>query len=1145
MAAANNYSARQRIEECLHHLGHVLPSQASIRDFVHHNTLHGFQHLPFPEALAAADRLTGAPAWLPEDDFRGFYRSGRIDDTDLAAACAEVARLAKIDLAAVLATPAGRPVTRGDVLRLGLIHSLAPIPLAQLRWQVEEMQALERCHADVPAACRAAFAAAGDEAAAVGELWAACLDLLSIDAGFAHPETLLEASAREEQGTGATRSGAEAFAPRAAALWETLTDKVGAGPSQADAPPAGGSEPGLRAWGANKVGAGGTAGELIEGLTGEDVPRTTRALLLRHFGAHLDLGLAPWHNPARTLGFYAAWKQCALRDLVWTLDSLDISTQDIAALPDDPMDAVVAEFARLGLPEERWAGYLERLALELPGWSGMFLWRQEHPGYAGTPDVPVVLLDFLAVRLIVERIVCDDIARRHWGICTNLDALGAYFREQPAEFWVRHAYHEGELPEYLLDLIEPHLPAVKDAALPSEPGLWVWLAECVDIWRQSQFAPTAERTAGHGPARSAWPLFRLAQHLGMHAAALRALGAVGAEALLQALDCLDADQRGYLWLLAYERHYREQILGCLAANHGRWPGHASGPAAQLVFCMDDREEGVRRHLEEIAPEYETLGGAAHFAVYQNYYGLDDTQPTPLCPVIPEVIVPAHNVHEVPIVGAGPSQADAGLPPLGVGGSEPGLRAWGANKVGAGETAQQHARRIAFRLRWRERWHQLTRHGFLSGLALMLAGTPFAFASQLLRTVLPGRFGDRMAAWRAGFDVPVATRLDFIAPNDAGPATPQAPRDGFTDAEQAERVGNFLIALGLTHSFAPLVVIMGHGSNSQNNPHMAAYDCGACSGRHSGPNARLFAAMANRPAVRALLAVRDIHIPDGTWLLAAEHNTADDRIEWYDVAELPDALRPCLAALDVALDQACRAHARERCRRLYSAPLGMTPDGAFAHVLGRRHDWSQTRPELGHATNACAFFGRRDMSRGAFFDRRAFLISYDPTRDPDGKVLERHLLINGAVGAGISLEYYFSTANNAHFGCGSKVTHNVAGYCGVMQGASSDLVTGLPRQMIEVHEAMRLLVVIEQKLDLITAVYQRQPPLQELVGNRWVIVVAKDPESGAMHRFDPELGWLPWQGNREVPTVRESTDWFTGQRDPLPPVLLEKPLQVAA
>ena len=1061
-AHATDLNPAGRIAHCIAHLGHVLPSQASIRDFVHHNTLHGFQHLPFLAGLAAARRLTGAPAWLPEEDFRSFHRNGRIDDTDLAAAMAELARIAQLDLDAVLATYEGRAITRGEVLRLSLLHDLAPLPLAQLRWRVEEMGVLHQ-HA---------------------ELWAACLELLSIDAGFAHPETLLEGSARQQAGAAAASIDSEDFTAEAATLWARL---------------------------AAKVGAGGTAGELIAALTGEDVPRITRALLLRHFGAHLDLGVAPWHNPARAQGFYRAWKDSAMRDPAWRLESLDISLDDVAALPDDPLAAVLAELTRLGLPEERWEGYLERLALELPGWSGMFLWRQEHPGYAGIPDAPVALLDFLAVRLVVERIVCANIARRHWNVPLDLAALGRHFAAQPAELLVRHAYHEGDLPEYLLDLIEPHLPAVKDAALPARPELWLWLADCIAAWRAT---PTAEQTARHGLTRSAWPLFGLARHLGLTAEALRAIGTPGAEALLQALDCLDADRRGYLWLLAYERHYREQILSALAANHGRWPGHANGPVAQLVFCMDDREEGVRRHLEEIAPEYETLGGAAHFAVFQNYYGLDDVRPTPLCPVIPEVIVPAHEVHEVP-------------------------------KVGAGETARQHARRIAFRQRWRARWHQLTRYGLFSGVALLLAGAPVAFANQLLRTFVPGRFGARLAVWREKFDVPVPTRLDFTAPNDAGPATPQAPRDGFTDVEQAERIGNFLTALGLTHSFAPLVVIMGHGSNSANNPHMAAYDCGACSGRHSGPNARLFAAMANRPAVRALLAQRDIRIPDSCWFLGAEHNTADDRIEWYDLAELPGDLQPVLRALDVALDQACRAHARERCRRLYSAPLDLTPDSAFAHVLGRRHDWSQTRPELGHATNACAFFGRRAMSRGAFFDRRAFLISYDPTRDPEGKVLERHLLINGAVGAGISLEYYFSTANNAHYGCGSKVTHNVAGYCGVMQGAASDLVTGLPRQMIEVHEAMRLLVVIEQTTELITAIYQRQPPLQELVGNRWVTVVAKHPDSGALQIFDPELGWLPWQPSQEIPTVRASDDWFTGKRDPLPPVLLERPLGAAA
>jgi hypothetical protein len=200
--------------------------------------------------------------------------------------------------------------------------------------------------------------------------------------------------------------------------------------------------------------------------------------------------------------------------------------------------------------------------------------------------------------------------------------------------------------------------------------------------------------------------------------------------------------------------------------------------------------------------------------------------------------------------------------------------------------------------------------------------------------------------------------------------------------------------------------------------------------------------------------------------------------------------------------------------------------------------------LGHATNAWALIGRRSVTRGAFWDRRAFLISYDPTRDPDGKVLEGLLLANGPVGAGINLEYYFSTVDNERYGCGTKAVHNVAGYFGVMEGTSSDLRTGLPRQMIEIHEAMRLLVVVEHNIDVITEIYKRQPPLQELIGGGWLLVAAKDPDSAAIHFFDPGRGWIPWQGDGEaVPTVNQSLDWFRGHREPLSPALLKMPVEV--
>ena len=127
---------------------------------------------------------------------------------------------------------------------------------------------------------------------------------------------------------------------------------------------------------------------------------------------------------------------------------------------------------------------------------------------------------------------------------------------------------------------------------------------------------------------------------------------------------------------------------------------------------------------------------------------------------------------------------------------------------------------------------------------------------------PTRQADLVAAVDAAFVPTVPTQVAITAAaNDSAPATPEQPRLGFTDAEQADRVAALLRNIGMTAQFAPLVMLMGHGSISQNNPHLAAYDCGACSGRHGGPNARAFAAMANRPEVRVLLVERSIHIPD--------------------------------------------------------------------------------------------------------------------------------------------------------------------------------------------------------------------------------------------------------------------------------------------
>jgi uncharacterized protein YbcC (UPF0753/DUF2309 family) len=170
-----------------------------------------------------------------------------------------------------------------------------------------------------------------------------------------------------------------------------------------------------------------------------------------------------------------------------------------------------------------------------------------------------------------------------------------------------------------------------------------------------------------------------------------------------------------------------------------------------------------------------------------------------------------------------------------------------------------------------------------------------------------------------------------------------------------------------------------------------------------------------------------------------------------------------------------------------------------------------------------------------------LISYDPTQDPEGRILESILLAAGPVGAGINLEYYFSTVNKDQYGCGTKLSHNVAGMFGVMEGTSSDLRTGLPRQMTEIHEPMRLQLICEATETVLTGIYQRQPALRELIGNGWLLLSAIHPQTGKLSAFDPNRGFIPWQGGRVPLTmVQRSSDWYEGHSEPRPPALLLYP-----
>lgn len=1052
-----------RLCQLLHQLEQVLPAQAPIRDFVHHNTLHGFQHLPFQEALAQVQALTGQSAWLPEARCLEALATGRMTDIDLKAAFASVLPEAVRHATPLPDSFAALELDHDRIALAALRVSQVVrdgLPTRRWRWEHDENHG-------------------PDSLSQQADLWQACLAVCPADEMIASNPASPDWSVLGQQ------------------CWQQLQARFGP------------------AW---------TLRRLLRHLTGIDVQQVILPVLIRHLAAHLDRGVAAWHNPEQATGFYSAWRHSAGADPAWDMEELPNARHTIDALPDNALDALLAELPQLGLDEAGEDAYLQRLMLELPGWSGMFLWHHEHAEAAAQTGTtpPDLMVDYLAVRLILERLHTSDLCQHQWLLEPDLAALGHYFAEHPAELWLRDQSNSTEdWPDALRHRVQQLKLRHLDHQGEQDHAAWQTLAG--EVWSAlAQAAPTLQQ-ARHA-AKTVFPLFRLCQTLDLSAAQAEALAPAGAAALLAAARApwlIDDTTRGLVWLTAYEHHYQTEIFAAVLANHGRADHLTALPEAQVVFCMDDREEGSRRHLEEVNPRIVTLGAAGFFGLPLYWCNLDGSRREALCPV---VVKPTSEVRETPLPG---QEGQAG----------------------------NHLRRRQWRRRWREALQQESRRGLLLGPLLTSLTAPLALGTLLVGSLAPARWASWMRQSATRFDMPVRTRLQVSAAPESVPGTPEAPRAGFDTAEQVSRVAAFLRTLGLTQDFAPLVTIMGHGSGSRNNPHLSAYDCGACSGRHGGPNARAFALIANRPEVRAGLLTEGIAIPDSCWFLAAEHNTCDDAVRWYDLDLIPASHQAATRKLQGEVETAMRRHAVERCRRLASAPLGLTPEQAIRHVAHRRHDASQARPELGHATNATALVGRRNLSRGAFFDRRAFLISYDPGTDADGSILENLLLAVGPVGAGISLEYYFSTVNNAHFGCGSKITHNVSGFVGVMEGASSDLRTGLPQQMIEIHEAMRLLLVVEQHPDILTALYLRQPPIQELVGKGWLHLAAKVPDQPELWRFyppdSPLSGWQRWQPETapDLPTCAESLDWCrdsrnAGQaRDPLPPALLTRPLEV--
>ncbi len=500
-----------------------------------------------------------------------------------------------------------------------------------------------------------------------------------------------------------------------------------------------------------------------------------------------------------------------------------------------------------------------------------------------------------------------------------------------------------------------------------------------------------------------------------------------------------------LWQEAYEWSYYDEVLTGIRSGMVT-KKEIFTKSFQVMFCIDDRETSLRDYLEKLDPNCETFSTPGFFGVefyFQPEHGKSYTKQCP-APVMPKFLI-----KEIGIKGERKKDVHFAKHTHGL------FRGWLISQT------------IGF-------WS-----AFRLFINIFRPSTSPATASSFSHM-------DRLSQ--------LSIEHKDEQPNVNGLQV------GFTYEEMATRVDALLQSIGLIKNFAPIVYVIGHGSSSVNNPHYAAYNCGACCGRPGSVNARVVSFMANHPKVREILKTKGMIIPAETQFIGGLHDTTRDEIVFYDEGSLNSVNQTIHSKNVQTFTKGLDLNSKERSRRFDSIDTKSSAEKIHKKILTRSVSLFEPRPELNHATNALCIVGNRELTKKIFLDRRAFTNSYDHKIDPEGKILVNIMKPLGPVCGGINLEYFFSRVDNQKLGAGTKLPHNVMGLFGVANGIDGDLRPGLPSQMIEVHEPIRLLIIVEHFPDVVLKTIKSVDAMYEWFINEWVNLVVIDPETREFYVF---------------------------------------------
>ncbi|MBQ28085.1 MAG: hypothetical protein CMH81_08130 [Nitrospiraceae bacterium] len=1048
----------------------VLVSQAAevispnwpMRTFAYRNSLMGFEHLHFHDAISHAKDLLGGEGYLSIAEYRACYAAGRISEKELL----DALRSREPTLATQDSIRVGKQSFHPETILLPhFVYGIDSLNPKLLQWQLTEGNASRRIRPDVPQTIKDQLLAYDEEEFYIHLLWSKSLEALAIS----------EDGLPESYKHAATEDTAHS------------------------------THQSIR-----------TAAEILDDLINSDLNRDINEHMVKWCAAFADEGMADWSMPSRTDGFYAAWKNIARREAFrWTLGSSS-SAQGMRTLPERPEDAIALSFALLRIPEQHQEQYLRRHLSQLPGWTGYIRWRSKNPDYPEQGRHPIDPLEYLAVRMFYEVELAKIVCQRTWGINPELPDLIARAQSKKLENSDAHAhdlYTEAVCQDawrlfHLAQFLDIHPEDLQTLSPEDARSLLSWL---------NRFPTDVLRPIWHEAYEAQYRnslLTRLISHRqrpGYNESTQHPRPRVNA------VFCIDARSEsfrrhleaqggyatiGFAGFFGTPIYYRlldreEELLLCPVLIKPKYevregPRWNQDPEV-LEYMLGDQWSRFGHHLFHQIKSNPTSSYLT-FDLFGFVFGLVMLGKTLLLKpydlirewfrrwLVPPVAT------QIPVEKFPEEEREAFI---------------------AGN--QRALISEAFEHRFSHR-HDVVAlpQSILEAFRLAALGEP---EDRSYRTT-------RQIAASEQLGLSVDEEQDFLeelrSDHGINSLTHQAQLKYFAErrfspAEQAAVVENSLRVMCLTKGFARLVLLCAHGSTTENNPYASAYHCGACGGNPGGPTARVLASLANRVSVRQELWDLGIEIPNDTWFIAGEHNTTTDRVALFDLEEVPEGHRPDLLQLQKDLEAAWRRNTQERCNRLPKAPSRSPSTATARHTWNSSRDWAQVRPEWGLSSNAAFVIGRRSLTQGLTLDGRSFLHNYDQSQDTTGRTLETIMTAPLVVVQTINSQYFFSATDTWAYGSGTKVLHNVVSGVGVMLGRHSDLQTGFPLQSMTTgasrfHEPLRILAIIEADTERISSIISRHEVLQRFFTNEWMYLVSCCPTTGTFSQYHPEGTW---------------------------------------